>query len=140
MDSSEELPQSSGEQPSETSSKTESTMSQSLNELDLPQLVELVKENLRPWATLIVDTALKMKPPSEVEVSRQYYRRLVQTQYKHMLKMLKEITDPAELISLLEQSGFVYELKKTKPDSASDCESSNPSTQQSQSSQDKTND
>jgi hypothetical protein len=129
MVSKDEPLQSSGEQQSENESKTESTTSPSLQELNLQQLKEMLKGRLRDWAKLITDTAIATAPPSDIKISRQYYRRLLKSQYKHMLSMLKQIKDKEELISLVVQSGFVKELGKENDSSKAGDESSEPSKQ-----------
>ena len=87
---------------------------QSPPEPSLQQLKEKLRPRLKAWSKLIVDTAIASKPKTEIEVSRQLRRRLYRQQYRHMLTMLKQIQDPAELTSLLEQSGFLEELEKPR--------------------------
>lgn len=134
MDSNEDQQSNSGVSWCETKSRTQSLTNPSLHGLSKQQLFALVKLNMRAWSDLIVDTALKTNP-SSFEITRQYKRRLRQAQYKHMLSQLKKIHDPKELISLLEQSGFVNELGKASVNLEDGDENSKPSKQPSQSSE-----
>lgn len=134
MHQNDEQQSSSGVSWCETESRTQSLTNPSLHGLSSKQLFALVKLNMRAWSDLIVDTALATNP-SDFSISRQYKRRLRQAQYKHMLSALKQITDPRELILLLEQSGFVEELGKASVNLEDGDENSKPSKQPSKSSE-----
>ena len=110
MQSSDEAPPRSGEGSSENGSKTASTTKQSQPEPSKQQLYETLRPRLKKWSELIVEAALA---ESGQLASRQFKRRLLRAQYKHMVSMAKKL-DREGLTLLLEQSGFLEELNEPK--------------------------